>query len=72
MSETTWDIGDPDPGQSVKSVATVDIDDADCKPIYFGRTYAEDEWKGYDRGGKIYLSWAELVRRYGPIAEVSS
>lgn len=74
MSETarTWDIGDADPGRGVTSVATVEIDDEDCRPIRFGRTYSDDEWKGYDRGGKVYLSWAELVRRYGPITEVSS
>ena len=74
MNETarTWNIGDADPGTDVTSVATVEIDDEDCRPIYFGRTHSDDEWKGYDRGGKVYLSWAELVRRYGPIAEVSS
>lgn len=74
VSETakTWDMGDTDPGKGVTSVATVEIDDEDCRPIHFGRTYSDDEWKGYDRGGKVYLSWAELVRRYGPITEVSS
>lgn len=35
--------------------------------IEFGRTYEPDEWKGYVHGGKVYYSWAELVRRYGPI-----
>lgn len=25
------------------------------------------EWKGYKNGGKIYLEWPELVRRWGPL-----
>lgn len=75
MSETrqTWDIGDPDPGQDVIVVITEDITDEECRPLRFGRTYSEDEWKGYIFGGKVYYSWAELVRRFGPVScEVSS
>lgn len=25
------------------------------------------EWKGYKNGGKVYLDWPELVRRWGPL-----
>lgn len=25
------------------------------------------EWKGYKNGGKVYLSWPELLRRWGPV-----
>ncbi|MGR6579290.1 hypothetical protein ACT89R_01795 [Rhodococcus qingshengii] len=74
MSDTvkTWDIGDSDPGQDVTTVVTVDITDEECRGISFGRTYAEDEWKGYLLGGKVYYSWAELVRRFGPVRNGTS
>lgn len=74
MSETvrTWDIGDSDPGVLVQLVKTTEITDDYGDPIQFGRKVDPDLWKGYDRGEKIYLSWIELVRRYGPITEVSS
>jgi hypothetical protein len=31
------------------------------------RTMDGQEWKGYKGGGKDYLSWPELVRRWGPL-----
>lgn len=63
----SWDIGDEDPGERVNTVKTAEITDEDSRSIVFGRTYETDEWKGYVHGGKVYYSWAELVRRYGPI-----
>lgn len=63
----SWDVGDEDPGNRVNAVRTTEITDADNRSIEFGRTYEPDEWKGYVHGGKVYYSWAELVRRYGPI-----
>lgn len=32
----------------------------------WGRTF-DGQWKGYKDGGKVYLEWAELERRWGPI-----
>lgn len=29
----------------------------------------DGDWKGYKDGGKEYLSWPELVRRWGPLTE---
>lgn len=42
----------------------------------WGRVSAPDRsgggsvWKGYKNGGKVYLDWLELLRRWGPLAEV--
>lgn len=63
----TWDMGDPEP----VGVGGVDDDtDGDCDGCspHWGRTY-QGEWKGYKDGGKVYLDWAELVRRWGPVTE---
>lgn len=68
--QTVWDQGDPDPGESVQVVATTEITNEDGNEIQFGRTYNADEWKGYVHGGKVYYSWEELVRRYGPVEVV--
>lgn len=62
-----WDIGDPEP-EGVGSVHDGTDGDEGCSPSW-GRTY-DGEWKGYKDGGKVYLDWAELVRRWGPVEEV--
>lgn len=41
-------------------------DEFDDDSPYWGRT-DRGEWKGYKNGGKVYLEWAELVRRWGPV-----
>lgn len=68
MSETyrTWDIGDPEPDDvtAVESMCGI-FDDEDSKPLRFGRTY-DGEWKAY-LDGKLYVSWDEVVRRFGPV-----
>lgn len=64
-----WDIGDPDPGPDVTEV----VDEIGTVDNLWGGDQAEwhrtggGDWKGYKDGGKTYLSWAELVRRWGPV-----
>lgn len=66
---TSWDVGDPEPDESVLAVRDlIDDDDSDgCSP-HWGRTYSR-EWKGYKGGNSRYLSWQELLRRWGPVVE---
>lgn len=65
-----WDIGDPEPA------GVTAVDDNTCEPDdpdsgLWGRTVNGQEWKGYKNGFKVYLSWDELVRRWGPVFEVT-
>lgn len=62
-----WDIGDSEP-EGVIGVHDGTDNDGDDSPRW-GRTYSGD-WKGYKNGGKVYLDWAELVRRWGPVTAV--
>lgn len=69
----TWDIGDP-------------YEELDTMPTRLQSTWFHDltgntlrftltmqgEWKGYVDGTKVYLSWPELLRRFGPVREVAS
>lgn len=68
MSKRTFDIGDAEP-DGVTSVddhtAPVDWDE---EPSHWGRT-RDGQWKGYKNGGKVYLDWHELTRRWGPLTE---
>lgn len=63
----TWDIGDPEPEgvQAVRDYTADCWDSGDPNSPDWGRTY-DGEWKG-SKDGSIYLSWAELVRRWGPV-----
>lgn len=63
----TWDIGSPEP-EGVGSVNdyTHPTDPEDHDSANWGRTYSGD-WKGYKNGNGVYLNWAELVRRWGPV-----
>ncbi|GAB3251516.1 hypothetical protein [Kineosporia babensis] len=61
-----WDIGDPEPEGVTGLVDETDGCDG-CSP-HWGKTDS-GEYKGYKDGGKVYLSWAELVRRWGPLKE---
>ena len=61
----TWDIGDPEPPADVLAVNDGTDNDGEDSPSW-GRTY-DGDWKGYKNGGKVYLSWSELVRRWGPV-----
>jgi hypothetical protein len=63
--ESTWDIGDHEP------VGVTVVEDymhgwADEDSSRWDRT-TQGGWKGYKDGGKRYLKWAELVRRWGPV-----
>ncbi len=64
-----WDIGDAEP-EDVSVVLDGTDSDGEDNPDW-GRTYDSD-WKGYKNGGKVYLDWAELVRRWGPVSEKPS
>ena len=75
-----FDIGDPQPPNvlAVESLAWVDYGwgdgptytetngtlEADETPLHFGRT--RDGWK-FHLGGKTYIDWGTLVRRFGPV-----
>ncbi|TFD58056.1 hypothetical protein E3T43_07365 [Cryobacterium sp. Hh7] len=63
-----WDLGDSEP-EGVISVCESDGDTDGEDSICWGRTH-DGDWKGYKNGGKVYLSWDELTRRWGPIAEM--
>lgn len=63
---TSWDIGDPEPPADVIGVMDDFADDDEEDSPRWGRTHSGD-WKGYKNGGKVYLPWAELVRRWGPV-----
>lgn len=63
-----WDIGAPEPDAVTGVHDGTDGDCDGCSPSW-GRTY-QSQWKGYKDGGKVYLEWAELVRRWGPVTEV--
>ncbi len=73
MTDRTWDVGDPEP-DGVTAVhdhthTPWDHGDWDRDSSRWGRT-VNGEWKGYKNGGKAYLDWAELVRRWGPVVEI--
>ena len=72
MSKRTFDMGDPEP-EDVHSVVDYREDGYDPEypegwHPYWGRT-EHHGWKGYTDGGKTYLEWDELVRRFGPLHE---
>lgn len=66
-----WDIGDPPPPADVISVWDEMGDDEDDDNNRWGRTTRNTDgwgdWKSYKNGSKVYLPWAELVRRWGPV-----
>ena len=70
MTETTipahgyWDFGDPEPEGVLAVLDHTDGDGDDSRE--WARTY-DGEWKGYKDGSKVYLDWAELLRRWGPV-----
>ena len=61
-----WDMGDPEPAD-VEEVFDDIGDDYGSNSPRWGRTHS-GEWKGY-QDGKTYLSWADLVRRFGPVSD---
>ncbi len=63
-----WDVGDPEPPPDVIGVRDYTDGDCDgCSP-HWGRTVNDPgTWKGYKDGGKVYLSWADLTRHWGPV-----
>lgn len=72
MSPRTFDMGDPEP-EDVQSLVDYREDqyDPECTTDwypYWGRADHKG-WKGYANGGKTYIEWDELVRRYGPLRE---
>jgi len=70
MSGTRWDLGDAEP-EGVDHVHDLIAEDDPIETpdsAHWGRT-ASGEWKGYKDHGKRYLSWDELVRRWGPVEQ---
>lgn len=65
----TWDMGDPPPPEEVTGVRDYtgngEYDTEDSS--HWART--PSGWKGYKNGGKVYLDWEELTRRWGPLTE---
>lgn len=59
------DYAQPEPPEGVNSVTDETEGDGEDSNQW-GRTF-DGEWKGYKDGGKCYLGWDELVRRWGPI-----
>lgn len=66
--EGPWDIGSNESDVSAVLDYTHEYtdDDYDCDSSRWGRT-VNGEWKGYKNGGKVYLDWSELARRWGPL-----
>ena len=64
----TWDMGDPEPAE-LETVITSFGETEDGRDLDFGRC-SDGTWKGYVFGRKCYLSWPELLRRFGPLVEV--
>jgi hypothetical protein len=63
----TWDIGDAEP-EGVDLVFDDIGDEYGANSPRWSKTYTPGEWKGY-QDGKTYLTWEELVRRFGPVRE---
>lgn len=66
---TRWDIGDPqpaDPPTLLQDHTHEFYDPRDSDSPRWVRTF-HGEWKGYKNGGKVYLGWEELTRRWGPL-----
>lgn len=59
-------MGDPEP-ENIVMLNDDSSADCDCSSSAWSRTYTPGEWKGYKDGGKVYLQWDELTRRYGPL-----
>jgi hypothetical protein len=75
MSGRVWDMGDPEPPADVIGVKDDIADDyeyASGDSPHWGRVTGPmaGHWKGYKDGGKRYLEWPELLRRWGPVTEV--
>ena len=75
MSPRIFDIGDPEPEDVLRLVdyraEYYEPDLPDVWNPYWGRT-PSGQWKGYTDGGKTYLMWDELTRRYGPLREAEA
>jgi hypothetical protein len=73
VSTARWDTGDQPPDDTVIGLCDY-TDGQDCNGCSnaWGRvTGRNGEWKGYKDGGKVYLDWAELTRRWGPLVAVT-
>jgi hypothetical protein len=62
----TWDIGDPEPDDVDVVFDDIGTFDSENSPRWARTT--DGDWKGY-QGGKTYLGWDELVRRFGPVKD---
>lgn len=78
-----WDLGadeNPPPAEviGVFDYTGPERDFEDPDDSRWGRVSAPDPvtggavWKGYKNGGKVYLDWPELLRRWGPLTDTGS
>lgn len=70
MTGRIWDIGDPEPEGVFAVRDYTDYPDGKDPGAVWMRTYS-GQWKGYKDDDKAYLEWADLVRRWGPVTEVT-
>ena len=79
----TFDQGDPEPGDEVLVLLDYTAPDHDeifdhdsprWSAVAAGETWASSpkRWKGYKNGGKVYIDWPELTRRWGPLTEATT
>lgn len=71
MTDRSWDMGDAEPGDVRVLTDDTDSDGDDSSDVWSLTTHDEPgmRWKGYKDGGKVYVSWDELTRRWGPLRE---
>ena len=72
-TKRTWDLGDPEPEgvTEVNDFTAEDVDAESSNHPGWGKTNNGRGWKGYKDGGKTYMEWDELVRRYGPLTDAT-
>lgn len=66
-----YDMGDERtvPPPQVWGLSDYTAPDNEQDAYVWGRVTGRNgyEWKGYKNGGKVYLDWPELLRRWGPL-----
>ncbi|WP_301121120.1 hypothetical protein [Mycolicibacterium fortuitum] len=65
--KVTVDIGDPEPAGAVaaESLCESIFDDEWGERLRFGKTF-DGSWKTH-LNGKTYMSWDDMLRRFGPL-----
>ena len=64
--KVTVSMGDPEPSGAIAADSLCGLfDDEWGERLRFGKTF-DGIWKTY-LGGKTYVSWEDMVRRFGPL-----